>query len=211
MTFEWFSSVGLASCDVGVDASLGKRSSLFGGDPVFPGVVAPGDVLAGVPGDLSPTDLTRRLLGGRGETGDLGARPFGALPPSVASEGEVTLDARPSVARVATPVSCPASCLLGVVASGDLASPLRTARGVTTDVGVVAWLVLVGVEGGGCGSMVSLAFESCGRRRLSSVGVRACNFITAICNFTWARFFFFFATVVYADDILLYVYAFGCI
>lgn len=99
----------------------------------------PGDVLIGVVGDVrgedfSPADLTRRLLGGRGEVGDLGERFFAALPPSVAS-GEGDLDVRPS--PTVRPSVSGASCLLGVVASGDLANPFRTARGVTTDEGDV--------------------------------------------------------------------------
>lgn len=105
----------------------------------------PGDVFLGVPGeDLSPADLTRKLLGGRGEVGDLGERPFGVFLSFVTSGGGV-LDARP-LARVG--LSC-ANCVLGVVASGDLAKPLLTARGVTTDEGDVTPRALVGVEGGG--------------------------------------------------------------
>ena len=56
--------------------SFGSRSSL--GDGVFLGVRGdtllgvPGDVFLGVSGeDLSLADLTRKLLGGRGEVGDL--------------------------------------------------------------------------------------------------------------------------------------------
>lgn len=115
----------------------------------------PGDVFLGVPRvavlgvpgeDLSPADLMRKLLGGRGEVGDLGERPFGVFRSFVTS-GEDVLDAR-SFARVRFSISC-ASCRLGVVASGDLAKPLLTARGVTTDEGDVTPRVLVGVEGGG--------------------------------------------------------------
>lgn len=167
MIFEWFSAAGLASCGVGDDASFGRRSSLgdaFLGVPEDAFLGVPGDALVGVPGDvrgedLSPADLMRRLLGGRGEVGDLGERLFATPPPSVAS-GEGVLDARPS-ATVRPSVSG-ASCLLGVVASGDLANPCRTARGVTTDEGDVTWRTRVGVEGGGwgCGISISLAFES---------------------------------------------------
>lgn len=108
----------------------------------------PGDVFLGVPGeDLSPADLTRRLLGGRGEVGDLlGVRSFG-VPLLFGASGEGVLDARP-FAMVGPPVSC-VSCPLGVVASGDLASPLLTAWGVTTDKGDTTLRALVGVEGGG--------------------------------------------------------------
>lgn len=56
--------------------SFGRRKSL--GDGVFLGVRGdtlldvPGDVFLGVSGeDLSPADLMRKLLGGRGEVGDL--------------------------------------------------------------------------------------------------------------------------------------------
>lgn len=107
-----------------------------------------GDVFLGVPGeDLSPADLTRKLLGGRGEVGDLpGERPFGVLLLFVTS-GEDILSAR-SFARVEPPVSC-VSCPLGVVASGDLASPLLTAWIVTADEGDATPRVLIGVEGGG--------------------------------------------------------------
>lgn len=107
----------------------------------------PGDVFLGVPGeDLSPADLTRRLLGGRGEVGDLpGERPFDVSLLFVTSD-ESALNARP-FARVEPPVSV--SCPLGVVASGDLASPLLTAWGVTTDEGDTMVRALVGVEGGG--------------------------------------------------------------
>jgi len=117
----------------------------------------PGDVFLGVPGeDLSPADLMRRLLGGRGEVGDRpGERPFGVPLPFVTS-GDGVLDAR-SFARVKPPVSC-VSCPLGVVASGDLVSPLLTAWGVTTDEGDTAPRALVGVEGGGWG-ISSLIFE----------------------------------------------------
>jgi len=139
------------SCGIGEDVSFGRRNSL--GDGVFLGV--PGDVLLGVPGDvflgvpgddLSSADLTRKLLGGRGELGDLGERPFGVFLSFVAS-GEGVVDARP-FARVRPSVSC-ACCLLGVVDSGDLAKPLLTARGVTMDEGDVTPRALVGVEGGG--------------------------------------------------------------
>lgn len=117
----------------------------------MPGVIllgVPGDVFLGVPGeDLSPADLTRKLLGGRGEVGDLpGERPFGVPLPFVTS-GEGILGAR-SFARVEPPVSC-VSCSLGVVTSGDLASPLLTAWIVTTDEGDTTLRVLIGVEGGG--------------------------------------------------------------
>lgn len=111
---------------------------------VFLGV--PGDVFLGVPGeDLSSADLTRKLLGGRGEVGE---RPFGFVFLSFVVSGEEgVLNARP-FARVRPSVSC-ASCLLGVVDSGDLAKPLLTARGVTMDEGDVTPRALVGVEGGG--------------------------------------------------------------
>lgn len=121
---------------------------------MFLGVL--GDILLGVPGDiflgvsgenLSPTDLTLKLLGGRGEVGDLPCeRPFG-MPLLFVTSGEGVLDARP-FARVEPPVSC-MSCPLGVMASGDLASPLLTAWGVTTDKGDTTPRALVGVEGGG--------------------------------------------------------------
>lgn len=136
------------SCGIGEDASFGRRNSL--GDGVFLGVPGDillgvlGDVFLGVPGeDLSSADLTRKLLGGRGE---LGERPFGVFLSFVAS-GEGVLDVRP-FARVGPSVSC-ACCLLGVVDSGDLAKPLLTARGVTMDEGDVTPRALVGVEGGG--------------------------------------------------------------
>ncbi|TGZ56404.1 Cell division protein kinase 2 [Temnothorax longispinosus] len=155
-------TAGLASCGIGEDASFGRRSSL--GDGVFLGVLGdillgvPGDGFLGVPGDgflgvpgedSSPADLTRKLLGGRGEVGDLLAeRPFG-VPLLFVTSGEGVLNVRP-FARVGPPVSC-VNCPLGVavVASGDLASPLLTARGVTTDEGDTAPRTLVGVEGGG--------------------------------------------------------------
>lgn len=136
--------------------SFGRCSSF--GDEVFLGV--PGDVLLGVRGDvflgvpgmdLSPADLTRRLLGGRGEIGDLGERSFDVFLSFIAS-GEGILVR--SFARVS---ASSASCLLGVVASGDLASPLLTAWGVTIDEGGVTLRVLVGVVGGGCGSGISLS------------------------------------------------------
>lgn len=147
--FEWFSGAGFASCGVGEDASFGRRNSLGDG---FLGVL--GDVRLGVPGDVrgvagedfSLGDLTRRLLGGRGEVGDLGERLFVVFPSSVIASGEGVLDARLST-TVRFSVSC-TSCLLGVVASGDLANPFLTARGVTTDEGDVTW-ARVGVEGGG--------------------------------------------------------------
>lgn len=156
-------AAGFASCAFGEDASFGRRNSLGDGvclgvpgdvllgvlgDGVFLGV--PGDVFLGVLGeDLSSTDLTRKLLGGRGEVGDLGERPFGAFLSFVAS-GEGVLAVCP-FARVRPSfslVSC-ASCLLGVVDSGDLAKPLLTARGVTMGEGDVTPRALVGVEGGG--------------------------------------------------------------
>lgn len=96
------------SCSIGEDASFGRRNSP--GDGVFLGL--PGDVLLGVPGDvflgvpgedLSSADLTRKLLGGRGELGDRGERPFDVSLPFVAS-GEGVLDARP-FARVRPSVS----------------------------------------------------------------------------------------------------------
>lgn len=128
---------------------LGVRGDILLGVPGDVCLGVPGDICLGVPGeDLSPADLTRRLLGGRGEVGDLpGERPFG-VPPLFVTSGAGTLDASPFARVAAPPVSC-ASLPLGVVASGDLANPLRTARGVTTDEGDTAPRVLVGVEGGG--------------------------------------------------------------
>jgi len=69
------------------------------------------------------------------------------MPLLFVTSGEGVLDARPFV-RVGPPVSC-MNCPLGVVASGDLANPLLTAWGVTTDEGDTTPCVLVGVEGGG--------------------------------------------------------------
>lgn len=137
------------------DVLLGVPGDVLLGVPGDVLLGVPGDVLLGVLGDvflgvlgedLSLADLTRKLLGGRGEVGDLGERPFGVFLSFVAS-GEGVLDAR-LFARVRPSVSCP-SCLLGVVDSGDLAKPLLTARGVTMDEGDVTPRALVGVEGGG--------------------------------------------------------------
>lgn len=177
VTFEWFSSVELAPCNVGEDASFGRRGSFgdaFLGVPEDTLAVVPGDVFLETPvaEDLSPPDLTRRLSGGRGVTGDLGERPFGRLPLS----GEGVLGATSSKVI---------SCLPDIVASGDLASPLLTARGVT--MGVATWRTLVGVEGGGWGwdTSTSLAFEPFGGWRSSSTGVRACNHVCTLFRYIW--------------------------
>lgn len=114
----------------------------------------PGDVFLGVlEMDLSPADLTRRLLGGRGEIDE---RFFDVFLSFVAS-GDGVLDVRPFV-RV-KPSASNASCFLGVAVSGDLASPFLTACGVTIDEGGVTLRIFVGVVGGGCGSETSLVFE----------------------------------------------------
>jgi hypothetical protein len=106
---------------------------------VLPGV--PGDVFLDAAGDVLPElDLSPVLTPGL--LGDLGERAFGV--PFNAS-GEDVLDARPLV-RLEASVSC-ASCFSGVVTSGDLASSLLTACGVTADAGDLR--PLIGVEGGG--------------------------------------------------------------
>jgi len=111
----------------------------------------PGSVLLGVPGDvfldaagdvLPELDLSPGLTPGL--LGDLGERVFG-VPLNASGEG--VLDTRPLM-RLGVSVSC-ASCFPGVATSGDLASSLLTACGVTTDTGDLTLRPLIGVEGGG--------------------------------------------------------------
>jgi len=108
---------------------------------VLPGVR--GDVLSDVAGDILPElDLSPGLTSGL--LGDLGERAFG-MPLNASGDG--VLDAR-SLVRLAASVSC-ASCFSGITASGDLASSLLTACGVTMDTGDLTLRALIGVEGGG--------------------------------------------------------------
>lgn len=130
LIFECDSEIGVVSWGTGEGASFGSRKSF-------------GDGFLGVPGaDLSGL-FNRRLLGGRGELGDLIDFSFTSFLASSAI-GLLLL----SFSAVASSVT---RLLLGPAASGDFAKPLLIARGVTTEDGEVRVRALVGVVGGGCG------------------------------------------------------------